>query len=107
MTQHVKVLIEQTFEELVLKSAKPAVVDFWAPWCGPCKAFAPTFESYAEKLSGKAAFFKMNVDENKATPDRYNVASIPTVILFRNGKEESRAIGALKAKNLFESLLEE
>lgn len=105
MAQHVKILTDQTFEELVLKSPHPVVVDFWAPWCGPCKAFAPTFESYAEKLAGKVAFFKMNTDENKATPDRYNVTGIPTVILFRAGKEESRAVGALEAKKLLESLV--
>ena len=88
------------FETLVLKSAEPVVVDFWAEWCGPCKAIAPALEEIAAgALGGKVKIVKLNVDENPQTAQKYNIMSIPTLMLFKNGEMASRQVGAApKAK---------
>ncbi|HUI92374.1 MAG TPA: thioredoxin [Chitinivibrionales bacterium] len=82
-----------TFENDVLKSGVPVLVDFWAPWCGPCKIAEPILEQIAQKTSGKAQVFKMNVDENSLIPGRYGITAIPTVIVFRNGRIEREFVG--------------
>jgi thioredoxin 1 len=88
------------FEAKVLKSAEPVVVDFWAEWCGPCRMIAPALEELAEGvLSGKVKIVKLNVDENPKTAAKYNVMSIPTLMVFKNGEMASRQVGAApKAK---------
>jgi thioredoxin len=88
------------FEAVVLKSAEPVVVDFWAEWCGPCRVIAPALEEIAAgALAGKVKIIKLNVDENPQIATKYNVMSIPTLIVFKNGKEASRHAGAApKAK---------
>ena len=88
------------FEAKVLKSAEPVVVDFWAEWCGPCRMIAPALEELAEGvLSGKVKIVKLNVDENPKTAQKYNVMSIPTLMVFKNGEMASRQVGAApKAK---------
>ena len=88
------------FEANVLKSAEPVVVDFWAEWCGPCRMIAPALEDLAEgALSGKVKVVKLNVDENPKTAAKYNVMSIPTLMVFKNGEMASRQVGAApKAK---------
>jgi thioredoxin 1 len=88
------------FEAKVLKSAEPVVVDFWAEWCGPCRMIAPALEELAEgTLSGKVKIVKLNVDENPKTAAKYNVMSIPTLMVFKNGEMASRQVGAApKAK---------
>jgi thioredoxin 1 len=88
------------FESLVLKSAEPVVVDFWAEWCGPCRMIAPALEEIAAgALAGKVKIVKLNVDENPKTAQKYNVMSIPTLMLFKNGELASRQVGAApKAK---------
>jgi thioredoxin 1 len=88
------------FETTVLKSAEPVVVDFWAEWCGPCRAIAPALEEIANgALSGKVKIVKLNVDENPQTAAKYNIMSIPTLMLFKNGELTSRQVGAApKAK---------
>ena len=91
--ESVKEVTDATFEETVLKSSSLVLVDFWAPRCQPCLALAPTFEKEAEKFAGKVKFLKLNIDENRESAERYNVRSIPTLILFRNGQEIVRSIG--------------
>lgn len=85
-------LNHKTFEQAI-QSDKPALVDFWADWCMPCKIFAPVLEEAAENLDGKADFYRVNVDECQELAQRYNITSIPTVILFKNGKAEEQMIG--------------
>jgi thioredoxin 1 len=84
---------DTNFEVEVLKASRPVLVDFWAAWCGPCRAIAPAVQSIAEKYQGKAKVVKVNVDENPDTPARYGIKGIPTLILFRDGKEVERLVG--------------
>ncbi len=83
----------ENFEKEVLKSEKPVLVDFYADWCGPCNAMAPVIEELATELDGKAKVGKINVDENSDIAVEYNIMSIPTLIIFQNGKEEKRLVG--------------
>ena len=85
---------DKDFETEVLKSAEPVVVDFWAEWCGPCKMIAPALEEIAGSMYGKVKIVKLNVDENPATASKYGIMSIPTLMVFKNGKEASRQVGA-------------
>jgi len=82
------------FDSEVLKADIPVLVDFWAPWCGPCKTMLPIIEELEQQYAGKVKFTKMNVDENSSTPGNYNVMSIPTFIVFKNGKIASQFVGA-------------
>ena len=84
---------EADFEELVLKSELPVLVDFWASWCGPCKMVAPVLEELAADYGGKVKVLKVNVDENPDTASRYSIMSIPTMILFKNGEPIQTLIG--------------
>ena len=92
------------FEEKVLKSKTPVLVDFWAPWCGPCKIAEPVLEELSEELSGKAQIVKLNVDENQESTQKYGVMSIPTTVLFKEGKEIDRQTG-FSGKKTFEDLI--
>jgi thioredoxin 1 len=94
MSENVKDVSDSSFEGDVLQSDRPVLVDFWAQWCAPCRMLAPTVEAVAEKYSGSAAVVKLNVDDNPATSQRYGIKGIPTLILFKNGKEEERVVGA-------------
>jgi thioredoxin 1 len=89
----VKQVNDTTFEAEVLKSALPVLVDFWAPWCGPCKMLGPIIEGLAGKYAGKLAVCKLNTDESPSTPGRYDIHGIPTVIIFKGGKEVDRHVG--------------
>lgn len=82
------------FDTEVLKASLPVLVDFWAPWCGPCKAMLPVMEELEKEYAGKVKLTKMNVDENADTPGNYNVMSIPTFVIFKNGKIASQFVGA-------------
>jgi len=98
------VVTDADFEEKVLKAAEPALVDFWAPWCGPCLIQGPTVESVAEKFDGRALVAKLNVDENPGSASKYGVMSIPTLILFKGGTEVQRFVGVRPEKELSEAL---
>ncbi len=86
---------DQNFEEEVIKSNKPVLVDFWAPWCGPCRMVTPVIDKLAERYQGKLKFCKLNVDENTKIATRFRVMSIPTLMFFKNGKVEDTVIGAV------------
>ena len=94
MSENVKETSDAGFETDVLKSDQPVLVDFWAAWCAPCRMLAPTVEAVAEKYSGNARVVKLNVDDNPSVSQRYGIKGIPTLILFKNGKEEERVVGA-------------
>jgi thioredoxin 1 len=83
------------FDQEVLKSEVPVLVDFWAPWCGPCKAMSPTVDALAAEYAGKIKIGKMNTDENPETPMRYRVQGIPTLLLFKGGKVVDQRVGAM------------
>ena len=86
---------ESQFEEEVLKESIPTVVDFWAPWCGPCKMVSPLLEDIARKYPGRIKVVKINTDKNPYIASRYAIQGIPTIILFRNGQEVNRQVGAV------------
>lgn len=94
MSEFVSEVSDNNFESNVLQAGKPVLVDFWAAWCAPCRMLAPTVEAVAEKYASTASVVKLNVDENPATSQRYGIKGIPTLILFVNGKEEERVVGA-------------
>jgi thioredoxin 1 len=85
---------DETFEHEVLEAGHPVVVDFWAPWCGPCKAVEPILADLAEATAGRVEFAKLNIDENYETAARYGVLSIPTAILFQGGQARESVVGA-------------
>ena len=93
--ENVKHLTDAEFEEQVLKADLPSLVDFWAPWCGPCKAIGPMVEELAGEYVGKVQIAKMNVDDNPTTPGKYSIRAIPTLILFKGGKIVDQVTGAV------------
>lgn len=105
MSQHLVEVSDANFQEEVLNSDQTVLVDFWAPWCGPCKMVGPIVEQLADEYAGKAKVCKLNVDENNATAMTYRVMSIPTLILFKNGEEVDRIIG-FRPKQELAQLLE-
>ena len=94
MSENVRDTTDGTFETEVLKSDRPVLVDFWAAWCAPCRMLAPTVEAIADKYASTARVVKLNVDDNPSVSQRYGIKGIPTLILFKNGKEEERVVGA-------------
>jgi len=100
------ILTDKNFQEEVLQSSLPVLVDFWAPWCGPCQLAGPVIEALAQEYAGKLKVGKLNVDENPQTAQRYGVMSIPTVIVFKEGKETKKQIG-FSGKEGYKKLVEE
>ena len=94
MSEQVKHITDSSFEQDVLKSTKPVLVDFWAEWCAPCRMIGPIIDQIASDFASSATVVKLNVDDNTATAQRYGIKGIPTLILFNEGKEVERVVGA-------------
>lgn len=104
MSDKLLAVSDASFENDVIKSARPVLVDFWAQWCGPCKMIGPILEEVAGSYADKLVIAKVNVDENPATPVKYSVRGIPTLILFKNGEAVATKVGALSKSQLTEFL---
>ena len=100
MSELVNEVTDQTFEQDVLKSDTPVLVDFWAEWCQPCRQLTPTVEAVAQKYEGRARFVKLNVDDSSATAQMYGVKGIPTLIVFKSGNETDRVVGTTSKENI-------
>jgi len=98
--EHTVIVNDENFETEVLKADTPVLVDFWAEWCGPCRMIAPVLEKLASEYMGRLKIAKLNVDENRATANKYGIRSIPTLIIFKNGESKDQIIGALPEDKL-------
>ncbi|MTV49873.1 thioredoxin [Heliobacillus mobilis] len=102
---NVLTLTDENFQSTVLEADKTVLVDFWADWCGPCKMMTPIIDKLADQLDGKALIGKLNIDENRHTPAKYGIRSIPTLLIFKNGQVVDQSVGA-KTNAQVRSLLE-
>ncbi len=100
MSEMIKHVSDSTFDTDVINSGQPVLVDFWAEWCGPCKMFAPILDEIAKEYEGKLTIAKMDIDKNPATPAKYHIRGIPTVILYKGGEAQAQKVGALTKSQL-------
>ena len=100
MSNQIVYVTDDTFEDEVLNSDKPVLVDYWAEWCGPCKMIAPLLDEIAGDYAGKLKITKLNIDENPDTPPKYGIRGIPTLMIFKNGNAEATKVGALSKSQL-------
>jgi thioredoxin 1 len=100
MSEYVKDVSEASFEQDVVGAGEPVLVDFWAQWCAPCRMIAPVVEAVAKDYAGRARVVKVNVDDSPSISQRYGIKGIPTLILFRDGKEAERVVGAVSKESL-------
>lgn len=97
-----KNITDNNFEQEILNSNNPVLVDFWAPWCGPCKQLSPIIDELSKDMEGKITVYKCNIDENPETPSKYAVRGIPTLMIFKNGKLADSKVGSLPKSALYE-----
>ena len=100
MSEKIIHITDDTFEQEVLQSQTPVLVDYWAEWCGPCKMIAPALDQIASEYQGRLKVAKLNIDENQSTPPKYGIRGIPTLMLFKNGNIEATKVGALSKTQL-------
>lgn len=100
MSEHITHLSDAGFEQDVLQSQLPVLVDYWAEWCGPCKMIAPILDEISKEYAGRIKVAKLNIDENQQTPPKYGIRGIPTLMLFKNGNVEATKVGALSKSQL-------
>ena len=100
MSDKIVHVTDESFEEEVLQSGEPVLVDYWAEWCGPCKMVAPLLDEIAEEYAGRVRIAKLNIDENPHTPPKYGIRGIPTLMLFKGGAVEATKVGALSKSQL-------
>jgi thioredoxin 1 len=100
MSEHITHLSDAAFEQEVLQSQIPVLVDYWAEWCGPCKMIAPILDDISKEYAGRLKVAKLNIDDNQQTPPKYGIRGIPTLMLFKNGNVEATKVGALSKSQL-------
>lgn len=100
MSEHIHYVTDETFEQEVLQSPLPVLVDYWADWCGPCKMISPILDEVAKEYAGRVKVCKLNIDENQQTPPKYGIRGIPTLMVFKNGGVEATKVGALSKSQL-------
>jgi thioredoxin 1 len=100
MSEHINYISDASFEQEVLQSPLPVLVDYWAEWCGPCKMISPVLDEVAKEYAGKLKVCKLNIDENQGTPPKYGIRGIPTLMIFKNGNVEATKVGALSKSQL-------
>lgn len=100
MNEKIKIVSDDSFEADVINSTSIVLVDFWAEWCGPCKMLAPVLDEIADEFDGKVTIAKVNIDDNPASPGKYGVRGIPTMLLFKNGEVQATKVGALSKAEL-------